>query len=163
VKAQIKKEQLLIQLQETRASILNEASTLPAEKRNIVFLGVWSIRELLAHLAGWDFTNMDAIKSVLTGNLPSFYEHHDHDWRTYNAILVEKYNKTSFRELLASVKNSQKKLIELLQTIPPEYFNKDFGVRFRGYKVTIQLLLEADVKDVQVHCQQIKDFFEESK
>jgi hypothetical protein len=50
-------------------------------------------------------------------------------------------------------------LVAYVQTIPPEDFNRDFGVRFRGYKVTIQRLLEADIKDVQIHCQQIVDFF----
>jgi hypothetical protein len=61
------------------------------------------------------------------------------------------------------VKDSQEKLIEFLQTIPAENFNKDFGVRFRGYKVTMQRLLEAEWKDEQTHLQQIVDFFKESK
>jgi len=162
-KAQIKKEQVIRELQETRQSILAEIDVLSAKDRNIVFLGIWSVRDLLAHLAGWDFTNVEAIKSVLDGKLPAFYEHHDRDWQTYNAMLVRKYKMNSFRELRATVKTSQKKLIEYLQTIPPEYFNRDFGVRFRGYKVTIQRLLEADIKDVQIHCQQIINFFKESK
>jgi len=61
------------------------------------------------------------------------------------------------------LKESQKELVEYLQTIPPEYFNRDFGVRFRGYKVTIQRLLEADIKDVLIHHQQIADFFGKKK
>jgi len=61
------------------------------------------------------------------------------------------------------VNNSQRKLPEYLQSILPEHFTRDFGVRFRGYKVTIQRLLEAEVRDEQVYCQQIKDFFKESK
>jgi hypothetical protein len=162
-KAQIRKEGILAELQRIRASILAEASTLPAEKQDIVFLGIWSIKDLLAHLAGWDHTNLDAVKSVLEGQLPSFYEHRDHDWQTYNAMLVKKYKKDSFKELLATVKNSREKLIEFLQTVAPENFNKDFGVRFRGYKVTIQRLLEAETKDEQTHLQQIIDFFKESK
>ena len=162
-KAQIKKEQVIRELQETRQIILSEIDVLSAKDRNMVFLGIWSVRDLLAHLAGWDFTNVEAIKSVLAGKLPAFYEHRDRDWQTYNAMLVRKYRMNSFRELRTTVKTSQKKLIEYLQTIPPEYFNKDFGVRFRGYKVTIQRLLEADIKDGQIHLQQIVDFFREGK
>jgi len=159
MKAQIKKEQLLADLREARANILSEASALPAKKRDYVFLGIWSLKDLLAHLAGWDYTNIEAVRSVMAGNLPSFYEYHDRDWKTYNAILVEKHRKASFKELLAEVKKSHKKLVEFLETIPPEHFNKDFGVRFRGYKVTIQRLLEAEIKDEQIHCQQITNFF----
>jgi hypothetical protein len=99
----------------------------------------------------------------MSGKLPGFYDHHDRDWRTYNAMLVSKYKRGSINEQIDLLQSSQHKLIEFLETIPPEAFNKDFGVRFRGYKVTVQRLLEADTKDVQMHCKQITDFFRESK
>jgi hypothetical protein len=159
VKAQIKKEQVIRELQETRQSLLAEIDVLSAKDRNVIFLGIWSVKDLLAHLAGWDYANLDAAKSVVAGRLPAFYEHRDRDWQTYNAMLVKKYKRNNFRELLATLKKSQKKLVAYVQTIPPEDFNRDFGVRFRGYKVTIQRLLEADIKDVQIHHQQIVDFF----
>ena len=162
-KTQARKEEIISALVKARQDILAEVSLLSKADRNRIFLGTWSVKDLLAHLAGWDFTNIDAIKSVLAGKLPSFYEYRDRDWQTYNAMLVGKYKRNSFRELLATVKRSQKELIEFLQPIPPEYFGKDFDVRFRGYKVTIQRLLEADVKDGQVHFQQIVDFFREAK
>ena len=162
-KTQARKEEIISALVKARQDILAEVSLLSKADRNRIFLGTWSVKDLLAHLAGWDFTNIDAIKSVLAGKLPSFYEYRDRDWQTYNAMLVGKYKRNSFRELLATVKRSQKELIEFLQPIPPEYFGKDFDVRFRGYKVTIQRLLEADIKDGQVHYQQIVDFFREAK
>ena len=154
-----KKEEVISRLQKSRADILAEAAALSAKDRRTVFLGNWSVMDLLAHLAGWDFANIEAVQSVLAGELPAFYQYRDRDWQTYNAMLVERYGKGSFRELLTTVRTSHKKLVELLQTIPPEHFNRDFGVRFRGYKVTIQRLVEADIKDVRVHCQQIKEFF----
>jgi hypothetical protein len=160
-RTQITKDQLLAKLQEVRSSILAEASALPTQKHNVVFLGIWSIKDLLAHLVGWDYTNMEAVKSVLKGKVPKFYTHQDREWQTYNAMLVKKYKRDSFDQLLKLVRDSQHELIEFLQTIPPESFHKDFGVRFRGYKVTIQRLLAAEAEDERVHCQQIKDFFRE--
>ena len=155
----LRKEKTLSDLIEARQNILAEASRLSEAQQNQVFLGIWSIKDLLAHLIGWDETNLRAAKSVLKGQVPSFYKHENRDWQIYNAMLVKKYKKGSFSELLAGVKDSQEKLIEFLQTVPPENFNKDFGVRFRGYKVTIQRLLEAEARDEQVHCRQITDFF----
>lgn len=164
IKSQIlRKDQILSNLVETRQNILVEASRLSDEQRDQVFLGIWSVNDLLAHLIGWDYTNLDAVKSVLAGKLPSFYNHRDHDWQTYNAMLVKKHKKDSFKELLTTLKNSRGKLIEFLQTIPPEQFNKDFDVRFRGYKVTVQRLLEAERKDEQTHLQQITGFFKETQ
>ena len=162
-KVQAKKEQIIIELQKARSEILTEVAALSSKERDTVFLGVWSVKDILAHLAGWDFANMEAVHSVLEGKLPPFYEYHDHDWQTYNALLVERYKKDSFKELVASVRDSHIKLTELAQSVPAEQFNKDFGVRFRRYKVTIQRLLEADIKDVRLHHQQIVDFFGKAK
>jgi len=162
-KAQAKKEQLLAELRETRSGILKETAVLSAEKQEMIFLGIWSVKDLLAHLAGWDYTNLDAVKAVLAGELPSFYEHHSRDWQTYNAMLVAKYKRDSFREIFALVENSQHELIEFLRSVAPENLDKDFGVRFRGYKVTIRRLLEAEIKDEQAHCQQVRDFFKEKR
>jgi hypothetical protein len=162
-KAQSRKEQLLARLQEIRASILAEASDLSAERQDAVFLGSWSVKDLLAHLAGWDYTNMEAASSVMAGKLPSFYAQHDRDWAKYNARLVAKYKRDQLDQLIGLVKDAQRQLIEFMQTVPLSAFNKDFGVRFRGYKVTIQRLLEAELKDEQTHLQQIVDFLRQSK
>jgi hypothetical protein len=162
-KSQIhRKDEILSTLVEARRKIIAELSKLSRAQQNQVFLGIWSVKDLLAHLIGWDNTNLQAVKRVLKGQLPSFYEHRDRDWQTYNTMLVKKHKKASFQELLAAAKASQAGLIEFLQTVPPESFNKDFGVRFRGYKVTIQRLLEAETRDEQIHCQQIADLFKES-
>ena len=159
----IRKEQVLSNLIEARQNVLKEALKRSEAEQDQVFLGIWSIKDLVAHLIGWDKTNLEAAKSVLKAQVPAFYEHRDPDWRAYNAILVRKHKKGSTQELIAAAKKSQEKLLEFLQTIPPEYFNKDFGVRFRGYKVTIQRLLEAETQDEQTHAKQITDFFKGSQ
>lgn len=158
-----RKDQILTALVETRQDILTEASRLSDQERDQVFLGIWSIKDLLAHLIGWDLTNLQAVRSVLNGKVPDFYKHHDRDWQSYNAILVKKHKKDSCKELLAEARESQGQLLEFLNTIPPEQFNRDFGVRFRGYKVTVQRLLEAEREDEQTHLQQIMGFFQETK
>jgi hypothetical protein len=159
----LRKEQILSELTEVRQNILREATRLSEKDRNQTFLGIWSVKDLLAHLAGWDHTNIESVKAVLSGNLPAFYAHHDPDWRKYNSMLVAKYKRDSFHELIVLLNNSQRELIDVLKTVPAEAFNKDFGVRFRGYRVTIRRLLESETKDEQTHCQQISDFFQEPK
>lgn len=162
-KAQAKKGWIISELQRVRSELLTEVAALSRKERDTVFLGIWSIRDMLAHLAGWDYANLDAAKKISAGKLPSFYEHRDRDWQTFNAMLVKKYRRNTFREQRATLKRSQQKLVNYLQTIPPEYFNKDFGVRFHSYRVTIQRLLQVDIKDVQIHHQQIIDFFGKKK
>jgi len=162
-KAQEKRGWLIREMQKVRSELLNEVAALSRKERDTVFLGIWTVKDMLAHLAGWDHANLDAAKSVLRGELPAFYGYKDRDWQTYNATLVKKYKSNNFRELRATVRRSQKKLVDYVQTVPPEDFNRDFGVRYRRYKVTIQRLLEADIKDVKLHHQQVIDFFSKKR
>ena len=153
------KAKLLSALRETRTAILQAASELSPTAQDTVFLGTWSVKDLLAHLAGWDFTNLAAAHDIQAGKLPEFYTRYDKDWKTYNAELVAKYKREDFEELLALVRDSQRQLIEYLETVPAEAFEKDFGVRSaRGTRVTIARLLEAEWKDEQAHLEQIRAF-----
>lgn len=159
VKSEILKAELISHLIDIRSAILHEASQLSPAAQNTIFLGTWSLKDLLAHLAGWDFTNLAAAKDIQAGKLPEFYALYDKDWKTYNAGLVEKYKREDFEELLALVRDSQRQLIEYQESLPAEAFNKDFGVRSgRNYKVTIARLLEAKWQDEQKHLEQIRAF-----
>ncbi|MGE5643232.1 MAG: DinB family protein [Byssovorax cruenta] len=157
------KEQLLSGWIEVRQQIIQEVIPITDQDRDRPFLGIWSIKDMLAHLAGWDYANLEGVRAILVGMPPPFYSYHDRDWKKYNAMLVAKYKRDSFPELIELLKESQQALTEFLDTVPAEAFNRDFGVRFRGYKVTIKRLLEAETRDEQIHYQQIKDYFKESK
>lgn len=158
-KSETRKRELLSGLIETRAAILHAASQLSPETQNTIFLGVWSVVDLIAHLVGWDFTNLSAAKGIQAGKLPEFYSHYDKDWKTYNAELVAKYKRDDFEELLTLARDAHSQLIVYLESIPAEAFEKDFGVRSgRNYRVTIARLLQAEWKDEQEHLEQIRKF-----
>jgi len=158
-KPQTSNQELLSAVIETRAAVLQAASQLSHEEQNTVFLGVWSVVDLIAHLIGWDFANLAAAKDIQAGKLPEFYTHYDKDWKTFNAELVAKYKRDDFEELSALSRDSQGQLIEYLESIPTENFEKDFGVRTgRNYKVTIARLLQVELEDEKEHLQQLQDF-----
>lgn len=152
------KTALIQDLQSVRRAILQVASDLPDTKRTEVFLGEWSARELLAHLVGWDFTNLAAIEEVLQGKVPSFYAHHDRDWRSYNAQLVNRYGRDDFGELLSSVEDSHRMVIGRLNALPDSEIDQDHGVRVGRYRITIGRLLRAEVKDEGIHLSQLEAF-----
>lgn len=156
--AQISKDQIISGLIDTRNRILSAASELSPVEQDQVFLGIWSVKDLLAHLIGWDYANLEASQAVLEGELPGFYAYKDRDWTSYNARLVAEHRREEIEELLFSVEASHRKLINFLQSIPAEEFDRDRNVRFRRYKVTISRLLQAEMKDEERHYQQIKAF-----
>ncbi|MGE5250515.1 MAG: ClbS/DfsB family four-helix bundle protein [Bacteroidota bacterium] len=158
-KAQLqKKAGIIAALIEARQALLTAASQLPASAQEQVFLGVWSANDVVAHLAGWDEANLAAVQEILDGRVPSFYEHSGPDWREFNALLVARYKQTSLAKTMAAAGETHHRLVECLEALPADVFDKDFGVRFQGYRVTIRRLLEAETKDEGVHRRQVEEF-----
>jgi len=157
-RSQDQKDQIIANLIQARQSILDVAASLSPAQQGQIFLGIWCAKDLLAHLVGWDFANIQAVQSVLAGKLPDFYAHHDPHWRTFNARLVAQHRQEDFAALLSSVRDSLQKLVDVLKQVPAHEFSRDMGVRFKGYKVTIARLIEAQASDEWKHHQQIQEF-----
>ena len=156
--ASVAKHKLLTGLATTRRHMLDVLELLPAARREEVFLGSWSARHLVAHLIGWDITNVQAAKDVLAGQLPVFYAAHDREWASYNAQLVKRYSKGAFARLLSRAQRSQAALLNYLQGVSASEIRQDHGVRFRGYKVTVERLLMAELSDERTHLRQLRQF-----
>ncbi len=159
-KAQVKRDQIITGLTETRRELLEAAAMLALEAQDKVFLGVWSVKDLLAHLIGWDYTNLEAAQEILNGKLPTVLSHYDRDWQTYNAGLVTQYKRNDWGELLLALEESQRKLIDFLKGLSAEEFDRDRGLRSGRYRVTIVWLLQFEIYDEQRHCRQIRKFGE---
>jgi hypothetical protein len=157
-KRRLTKGEVLSRLAESRQRVLLSASALPPERRDTVFLGEWSVKDLLAHLIGWDFANQEAAEAILAGRLPGFYAHHDRDWRTYNARLVAEHRREDFAELLDAIRDSHRRLLEYLQTIPADEFVRDRGLRYKGWRVILSAVLQAEASDEEEHHRQLEAF-----
>ncbi len=152
------KATLIRSFKSTRATILEMASTVPADRIGEAFIGSWGILDLLAHLRGWDLTNHQSAKDILVGKLPDFYSEYDRDWALYNAKLVALHRQDSLEKMISSVEESHSDLVAFLELLKPDDIFDDHGVRRGNYKVTISRLIEADTEDVQKHLDQIRRF-----
>ena len=161
--AEEKKEKLLSDLVDVRERILKESSYFSPDMVDVKFLGTWDIQDLLAHLSGWDITNLQATQEIMQGKVPSFYAHYDRDWKSYNAKLVEEYKREDLQTQLSLMKDTHDKLIQFLERVPPPEFFKDRGIRNKGYKVILYRLLEVERKDEEIHLQQIREYVESSQ
>jgi hypothetical protein len=127
-----RKPDLITGLRDVRERILTLASSLPPSQHDEIYVGTWSSREMLAHLAGWDDTNIEAAKELLVGELPTFYEHSDKDWASYNAKLVAEYRRDEYEDLFLSVRSTHSNLIALIEDLPAGDLWMDRGIRARG-------------------------------
>ncbi|HSF80887.1 MAG TPA: DinB family protein [Anaerolineales bacterium] len=158
-----RKEEILTGLSAVRQQILSAAAALPKEKHDEVFLGKWSIQDLLAHLVGWDYANIEAVKDIRAGKSPGVFQHWNPDWAAYNARLVKQYKRENFTELLDSVRQSHQALIDFIRTVPAEEIEKDFGIRSpSGATITVAWYLQFEIDDEEQHQQQISDWINQA-
>ncbi|MEW6567034.1 MAG: ClbS/DfsB family four-helix bundle protein [Chloroflexota bacterium] len=154
--AEEKKEALLRDLIIARSRLVKAATALSPAKQDRVFLGTWSAKHLLAHLIGWDYTNVQAIEEISAGKVPSFYSHYDQNWASYNAQLVAQYGKEKLEDLLADLQASHRQLLERVDALPATDLWRDRKLRFRGWKVTIGSLLDVEARDEAEHADQLE-------
>lgn len=154
-----RKQRLVQEFTETRSSILEAALALPPAAQDAVFLGVWSAHDIVAHLAGWDYANLQAIEEILAGRLPAFYAAYDSDWRSFNAELVKRHKQPFLPATVAAAQASHWALLDRLAGLSAEDMYRNVGVRSpRGRRVTIAMLITADVSDGRKHADQIRSF-----
>jgi len=153
------KRELIDTLVAARRGILETVNSLHPDQLDDVYLGVWSIKDLLAHLVGWDHTNLLAVQEILAGTYPTFFQNYDKDWQSYNARLVQEYKIEPFDHLLAEVTDSHQRLLGLLESLPADTLVKGKARSEKGRTVTIRTLLRAEANDERVHAEQIKELW----
>ncbi len=156
----IEKTALMGAFHVNRLALIECARGWPQDKAGEIFLGSWSLLDLLAHLAGWDEANYTSVAAVQAGKLPEYYIHHNTDWRKFNAILVTLFREPSLEQQIARVMGTFKKLEDCLAALDVQAFYRDYGVRFRSYKVIISRLIESELKDERVHLEQMSRYAE---
>lgn len=154
-----RKEEIISELISARQAVLSEIITLPEDRLDEPSIGIWCVKDLLAHLIGWDHTNTEAVQQILAGQRPTFFQHYDKDWQAYNAHLVAIYRKGTLHELLADAETSHSQLVELLQSVSADELIKSKSPPEQGRTVTILSLLRAEARDERKHAEQIHTFF----
>jgi hypothetical protein len=154
-----KKQQLIQRYLANRKAILANAKALPAEAHNLAFVGEWTIKELLAHLCGWDSTFFEAFQEILQEQLPGFFLQYDHNWQSYNNRMIRKYRLDDVNAMIRRVQKSQERLAALLQSFTANDIFRDCGVcTEKGFKITVASLLESVIQEEQEHLHQIQEF-----
>lgn len=152
------KRQLIDGLIIARQEVLSAVESLPPELYDRVFLGIWNVKDILAHLIGWDVTNLQAIQQILAGQYPTFFQYYDTDWHSYNAQLLQNYKVEPFSDLLEWLNNSHRELIGYLESLPANNIVNGKAHKERGRSTSIRNLLIAEAKDERKHGSEIRVF-----
>lgn len=138
-----------------RALLLEAIGAVPPELRKKPFVGKWSLHEVVAHLIGWDKTNVSTVDSILAGQLPGFYERFEPNWESYNDELVAENRNDDWDGLMAALETSQAAAIAKMRSVPAEALTQP-GPVWRKRPVTIAGMIRAATRDEHEHLGQIR-------
>lgn len=154
-----RKEEIISDLTSARQSVLAEMALLTEGQLNEPCVGIWCVKDVLAHLIGWDYTNLQAVQEILAGQRPTFFQYYDKDWRSFNAHLVAIYRKEPFGEHIKEAETSHQQLVGFLQSLPAEKLVNGKSPREQGRTITIRNLLKSEAADERKHAEKIHAFF----
>ncbi len=118
----------------------------------------WSARDILAHLIGWNRYVVEGSKQIKTGELPFYDVDPGENYSKVNAILIRECPSENRMELLDELRTSAKELIEVLRSLDPGDWARDYGVRNKGTVVTIRGTVDELIADYAHHRDQIVDW-----
>ena len=78
----------------------------------------WTVKEILAHIAGWDEVTTSTVRAHTAGTTPEPLEIRGID--AYNEVLVAKCAALSYDEMIRHWKKTRRELVDALADTPPE-------------------------------------------
>ncbi len=98
----------------------------------------WTPRDIVAHLIGWNRHIVRGAKQILCRELPFYDVDPGPNYSKVNAALVRECGNTDRSVLLERLAESAGELIAFLRAIAPGDWDRDFGLRHKGEKLTVK-------------------------
>ncbi len=115
------KEDLIAILEKSRSKMMAQLVKIDLQPD---IYPLWTIREMLAHLSGWDAAVIDLMRAVLAGQTPATLAAHGID--VYNAESIAARESLDYDQVYREYIEVRKTLIELLRQFPDESLSKEY-------------------------------------
>jgi hypothetical protein len=109
------RDKLITTLEESRAKMLAHLDEIDKNRK---IYPLWTIREMLAHLSGWDDAVIAFIQSLMAGKVPATPAARGID--AYNAETVATREGLDYDHIYREYVQTRKVLLQLLQEVPEE-------------------------------------------
>ncbi len=118
----------------------------------------WTVRDIVAHLIGWNLYVVRGAKQILRGELPFYDIDPGPDYSKVNATLVRECTHVDCSVLLESLAASASELAAFLRMINPNEWDRDFGVRHKNKTITVKSTIDDLIADYDHHRGQLEEF-----
>jgi len=132
-----------------RQQIINIIHQFPADKRQVILFDQWSLREILAHLSGWDVFTAESVEKFKSGKLPVW----GGKINIFNQKSLEQREKLTWTEIYNEFIASSQKMIDQYQSIDDKLWNQKI---WPDKSYTPAKFLKIDIDHYQDHLEEIK-------
>jgi uncharacterized protein (TIGR03083 family) len=108
-------ERLIERLDQSRRAMQRALSSVDAQRE---ICPGWTVREILAHIAGWDEVGTGTVRAHSAGEAPPPLEIRGID--AYNEALISKCEGLSYEEVVQCWRSTRRELVDALADAPPE-------------------------------------------
>lgn len=147
------KETLIRQLDEARAELL---AVLQGIDTQTEIYPTWKLKELLAHLSGWDEATIASLQIHIDGGEPLTPAARGIDF--YNAESVATREALSYEQVAKELAATRDRLKEIILNMPPDKFEQPMVFAW-GPKGLVPTLVAVFVHHERAHAKQIRELF----
>jgi hypothetical protein len=112
----------------------------------------WTIRQILAHISGWDDASIDALRAHELGRSSSIPAIHSLD--KYNELSVSSRKDLTFDQILKEWRVTRQILLEIIEQLPEAKFFEPFAIPW-GRQTTVTKLADIFSIHEKEHAQDI--------
>lgn len=142
---------LIQKYKKARAQFVTVIDAFPIEKREIVLFGEWSLKDLMAHITGWEKQSLKQVAYLLHGTPLSWVDNVD----DFNAQCVHESTSKDWQAVYDELIESGSEMIHTYEQLPESEWYKQAGPH---PKFTPKRFLEASTEHYQrEHLMQIKE------
>jgi len=146
--------------------VLNIIDEIPESERDMPgVVGVWSVREIIAHLASHEGVLAEILSTFLSGGPTPGLDMMNEDSLHFNTVQVEMRKDKSSTELLAEYKDWHEKAMALLAQIPKEmHRSSENTLPWQGGECTLEeLVIYTNYAHKREHSAQLGVFVDQLK
>jgi len=147
-------------------AVMNVIDEIPEADRDTPgVVGVWSVREIIAHLASHEEVLVEILTTMLSGGPTPGLDMMNEDSLHFNHVQVEMRKDKTSAELLAEYNDWHEKVMLLLAQIPKEkYRSRDNTLPWQGVECTLEeLVIYTNFAHKREHSAQLGVFVDQLK
>ncbi|NUM48070.1 MAG: DinB family protein [Anaerolineales bacterium] len=147
-------ETLIQELDEARAAM---RAVVQRASENTEIYAAWKMKEVLAHITGWDEATLAALRAHTRDETPTTPANQGID--AYNAETVARYEKASYPQILHAWEHTRTQLKAIIQELPARKFEEPLIFPW-GPTGTVAQIVRIMSHHEQEHADEIRQFFE---